>query len=138
MKKWTLTQAFAEFGVVRKNPRWSWSAVSDDGRTVVLTIWKDRLDFSSDPPTYDTLDWPPETWQSSHSNKERLAHLKIARDHCDGHFRVIITVAKDVNSRPRQVVECYPQKNLIMRLVALDEATGRFRAVGVAQQTSQA
>ncbi|PYB77275.1 MULTISPECIES: hypothetical protein [Rhizobium] len=136
MKKWTLTEAFAEFGVVRKNPRWSWSAVSADGKTVVLTIWEDRLDRSSDPPIYDTLDWPPETWQSSHSNKERLAHLKIARDNCDGLFRVVITVAKDVSSRPRKIVGCYPQKNLIMRLVALQESTGRFRAVGIAPNAS--
>lgn len=61
-------------------------------------------------------------------NGERLENLKWARDHCDGLFRVVITVAKDEKAHPREIAECYP-RDLLMRLVDLDEATGEFRAI---------
>jgi len=41
--KWTRADAFAYFGAQGKNPRWSWSARSADGKTVVLTMWQDEF-----------------------------------------------------------------------------------------------
>ena len=46
--------AFAHFGAKGKNVRWSWSAKSADGKTVVMTLWKDLIDYSSSPIAYDT------------------------------------------------------------------------------------
>jgi hypothetical protein len=44
MKSMSLTAAFAHFGTRPANPRWSWSAVSEDGGTVVLALWRDLFD----------------------------------------------------------------------------------------------
>jgi hypothetical protein len=33
----TLKDCFAHFGATARNPRWSWSAISRDGNTVVIT-----------------------------------------------------------------------------------------------------
>jgi hypothetical protein len=49
-----LAEAFAHFGAAGKNQRWSWSARSADGRTVVLTVWKDGLNYTRKPIVYDT------------------------------------------------------------------------------------
>lgn len=82
--------------------------------------------------TYDGYaDVPREgtaTWTELPGNRERLENLVWARDHCDGLFRVVITTAKDVNASPREIVDCYPQDKLIMRITGLDDQTGEFTA----------
>jgi hypothetical protein len=40
-RKWTRQEAFGSFGVKLRNYQWSWSARSEDGNTVVLTVWQD-------------------------------------------------------------------------------------------------
>ena len=39
-------KSFEAFGVKLKNPRADWSAVIDDGKTVVISIWRDELDYT--------------------------------------------------------------------------------------------
>jgi hypothetical protein len=129
-KEWTLTECFKELGATLKNPRTSWSAISDDRKTVILTMWKDQLDYTSRPIVYDVFnraDLP--NWTNSLGNRERIEHLRWAKENCDGWFRVIITVAKDVNAKTREIERCYPLKDWWMRLIELNEKTGEFRAV---------
>lgn len=127
-----LAEAFAHFGAAGKNQRWSWSARSADGRTVVLTVWKDGLNYTRKPVVYDTFDRPNlNEWKNLPGNRERLENLLWARDHCEGRFRVVITVAEDVNARPRKIVKCYPQDKLIMQITKINEQTGEFRAESV-------
>lgn len=57
-----------------------------------------------------------------------MDNLVWARDHCDGRFRVIVAKAKDVNSNPRSIEECFPREKLVMRLKRLDLETGNFIA----------
>lgn len=130
-KKGTLTEAFAHFGAVPKNPRWSWSARSADGETVVITLWKDRISGHkqgrieyNEGSHGDVV-----KWMSRPGNRERLDNLLWAQDHCGGLFRVIIAVAKDVTASPREIADCYPQSKLNMRILSLDEETGIFHAV---------
>jgi hypothetical protein len=130
--KWSLARAFAHFGVKGKNQRWSWSARSADGKTVALTLWKDRLDYTAKPIVYDTFRRANlHVWIDRPGNRERIENLIWARDHCDGLFRVVITVAKDVNAEPRKIEDCYPKDNWLMQIVKLDETTGQFRAAKI-------
>ena len=131
-KTWTKRSSFEYFGTVGTNPIWSWSARSDDGKTVVLILWKDMLDYSVDPITFNCFgDAALSGWKDKPGNKERAENLKWARDHCDGRFRVIIAVAKDPSASPREILECYPHDRLIMKLIDLDEETGEFIAHNV-------
>ena len=121
--------AFARFGVALHNERWSWSGKSSDGKTVVLQLWKDRLNYKTKPISYSDFKDPslPE-WRDRPGNKERIENLKWAKEHCDGRFHVVIGVAKDVNAHPRETLEAFAQPNLIMKITEFDEATGEFNA----------
>ena len=127
-----LAVAFRQAGVTAKNPRWSWSARSEDGNVVVMTLWKDFIDYKAKPISYGTFDRGNlSTWIEKPGNRERLENLKWARDHCDGRFRVIITTAKDVNADTREIEDAHYQARMIMKLVDLREETGEFRAVNI-------
>ena len=126
-----LGECFAYYGAVPRNPRWSWSARSPDGKTVVMTLWKDRLSSIGGLTVYDDRGIDTARWKDRPGNRERIENLVWARDRCDGYFRTIITVARDTTAQPRQIRECYLQKNLNMRLTDLDAVSGEFRAVHV-------
>jgi hypothetical protein len=131
-RKWRLAEAFSHFGAKGKNQRWSWSARSTDSKTVVITLWRDGLDNGAKPIVYDTFNRPDlYTWIDRPGNRERIDNLIWARDHCDGLFRVVITVAEDVKANPRRIADCYPKDELLMKITDLDENTGEFRAVNV-------
>ena len=128
-KKWRLAEAFEHFGATGKNQRWSWSARSADGKTIVITLWKDRLDYSGKPIVYDTFKRANlHVWIDRPGNRERIENLIWARDRCNGLFRVVITVAEDPNAEPRKIQDCYPKDDWLMQITALDEKTGQFRA----------
>jgi hypothetical protein len=127
-----LRDAFAHFGTRAHNPRWSWSARSDDKKTVVLTIWTDRLgNLKQRPLIYDNHGDNVWSWTKKPGNRERIDLLKWARDHCDGRFCVVFVVARDEHESPRRIKDRYPEPNLVMRLIDLDEDTGEFRAESV-------
>jgi len=133
-EKWTHAEAFAYFKAKGTNPRWSWSARSDDGKTVVLTLWQDefsRGDGNKQVSYHAKVREDAAEWIKRPGNRERLENLKWAKEHCDGLFRVVVGIAEDVSARPRAIKECFPHKNLIMRIVDLNEETGEFRAVSV-------
>jgi hypothetical protein len=127
-----LTEAFKRAGVAPKNQRWSWSARSADGKTVVLTLWKDMLDYSAKPITYSSVNREGSAaWATRPGNRERLEMLIWARDHCDGLFRVVITTAKDTEAETREIKDAHYQQRMIMKLIELNEQTGEFRAVNI-------
>jgi hypothetical protein len=128
-----LRDAFAHFGGARgRNSRWSWSAITADKKTVVVTIWTDRLgDLKQRPLIYDNYGDNVKAWTKKPGNRERIDYLKLARDHCDGRFRVVFVVARDEHESPRRIRDRYPEPNLVMRLTDLDEQTGEFRAESV-------
>jgi hypothetical protein len=128
-KKWTREACFEHFGASCKNPRWSWSARSADGKTVVMTMWEDEIKWEGPKATYQsrarvrTNRRPGET--------ERLEYLKWARDHCAGRVRVVRMTARDEKADPRSIATCYPDNDLIMRVTKLDEVNGSFLAESV-------
>ena len=132
-RKMTLRDAFAVFGAKARNPRWSWSARSPDGRTVVLTLWED--DFRPDG-TVDMFGQAEcRKWRGKPGNQERIENLIYARDHCDRRFRVVRLTPKQGMRPPRSTgatAQRYPDPTLVMELTELDPHTGEFRAKSVA------
>ena len=132
MKRFSKKSAFAYFGTKPTTVRQSWSALSEDERTVAVTIWKDQLKYKGREPFWDTFNLPENQsnnlWKDSFGNGERVKHLKHCRDKLDGLFRVVITVAVDVDANPREIFEVYPFENVWMKLQKLDEDTGECYA----------
>lgn len=125
-KMTTLTAAFGHFGATLRNPRWSWSAVSDDGKSVVVTIWDDEVgpdgsvDFFGHPRR--------DRWQHQIGNRFRKEDLIYAREKCGGLFRVVRIEAVDPTAKPRAIKNRRADPDAIMKLIKLDERTGEFSA----------
>jgi hypothetical protein len=126
-RKWTRRECFEHFGASCKNPQWSWSAKSADGRVVVMCMWQDEIKREGDRMVYQSLT-PRRGEQNRPGAKERLDNLKWAREHCDGLARVVVMRANDTKADPRSIAECFPHDKLVMRITHIDEATGEFRA----------
>lgn len=126
-----LSDCFRHFGAKGRNARWSWSARSEDGRVVVITLWKDRVSVVDGNVIYNDVDVDTSAWVHRPGNRERLENLCWARDNCDGFFRAVVVVAENIKAQPRRIVQCYPQPNWNMRILDLNEGTGGFRAVHI-------
>ncbi len=123
-----IVAAYAQYGAELKNPQWSWSAIAPDGE-VILTLWQDEFDYSAKPPCYDLFESPTlSLWSGRQGNKDRIEHLKHARDHREGRFRVVVAKALDPAADPRKIGEAFARPNMLMSLDALDERTGEFKA----------
>ena len=131
-KQWTHTEAFAHFGAKGANQRWSWSARSPDGKTVVITLWQHQLKVENKKAIYRAEKRESvENWENRNGNQERLENLKWAMKNCDGLFHVVIAIAEDVNAHPHRIKECFPKPNMMMRIIELNEETGEFQAESV-------
>jgi hypothetical protein len=128
-RRWTLKASFAHFGGAKAtNPRWSWSAKSPRGKTVVVTIWRHDLDPDGEQ------EFPrskiPNRERKKPGFSDRKRNLIWADDHCRGQFRVVINV-KQKKEKGTGIAYCFPCKKLVMHIKQLDDDTGEFRAVGV-------
>jgi hypothetical protein len=65
-------------------------------------------------------------WQSRPGHNELIRNLAWARDHCDGEVRIIVAIPKDKQASPRSIRECFPRKDIRMRVKNLDELSGDF------------
>ena len=134
MKNFNKKSSFKHFNTFQANERWSWSAISEDKKVVVITLWKDQIKFDDNrKPVWNTFDLPEtqknDLWKQKKGNMERIKHLKYSFENLGGLFRVIITVAKDIHSFPREIKNCYPWEGIWMRLIELNEETGECRAI---------
>jgi len=127
--RWTRQACFEHFGADCKNPRWSWSARSADGSTVVITMWEDEITEDGTTVVYQSRRRP--RMRKRPGETERLENLIWARNHCGGLFRVVRMTAQDVRANPRSIASCYPDDGLVMRITELNEARGTFRAESV-------
>ena len=124
-KRWSLTSAFESFGATPVNARWSWSARSPDGKTVVVTLWQDQVGRRDGRLTYESRG--ESQWKNRPGSRERIENLAWARDQCGGRFNVVIVKAVDPKAEPRSIQECFPSK-LVMRLTHLDVTGGAWAA----------
>jgi hypothetical protein len=128
-QNWTLKSAFAYFGAKATNPRWSWSARSEDGKTVVVTLWDDNIEPDGSVDLFAHKRLP--LWEKTRGNKDRIKNLSHAEDQCDGLFRVVRVSARDESAYPRSIAKRWPDPALVMKITDLDRTTGEFRAVSV-------
>lgn len=123
--KWTRTQAFLFFNTEPRNPYWSLSARSADGKTVAVTLWKDEITGSAGRMVYERRSLGG--WYQGNGSRSFFKDLNWALANCGGIVRVIVAV-RDRSASPRvRMSECYPQKNLFMRVTHIDPITGAFR-----------
>jgi hypothetical protein len=109
-----------------ENTRWSWSGVSEDGQTVVLVLWKDRVDWRAGSYADDQeLD---ADWRRRPGHTARVRHLKHCVEQLGGKFRSIIARAEDVNASPRKIAASFPQEKAVWQIDTFDERTGAFTA----------
>lgn len=125
-KKYTQAECYAFYGVVPRNPRWSWSGRSPDGTAVAVTLWQDGFEDKGTVYRSSEDDVPGE-WKSKPGFTELIENLAHARDANDGIVHVILAAAKDTKARPRSIDRSFPQPKLKMRVVELDENEGTFR-----------
>ena len=131
MSKLSLSAAFAAYGAKAKNPRWSWSARSPDGKTVVLALWQEG--FSGKPMRYDGRAQDPTKapWQATPGNRERIENLIWANDHCEGRFRIVFLKRDKRFDHPWRIEEPFVSENLWMKIMYLDRETGDFTAEAI-------
>jgi hypothetical protein len=125
-RKLTHKECFDFFGTVPKNPRWSWSGRSPDGKVVAVTFWQDQ--FEEGGRVYRGRRRPDEKAMNKPGRTELLENLKWAHENCNGVLRIIIAIPKDPKAEPRSILECFPHKTLRMRLTHFDEAAGLYVA----------
>jgi hypothetical protein len=131
-KKWTKTESFAYFKAKCGNTRWSWSGCSEDGKTVVITLWQDRLKARPGGGLiYDDRNWPLGRSADRPGNAERKVNLQHALERCDGRFRVVVAKAQDVAASPRTIADCFPHEKLWMQISEFNQDTGEFVAISV-------
>ena len=127
----TLADCFTYFGAVCSSRRFSKSAITRDGQTVVVAIWEDEVQRDGDRVVYESRYRPKLKGKLRGVESEWVANLKWARDRCGGLIRVVILMAEDVTAEPRRIKYCYPDDSLVMRITELDARTGSFRAESV-------
>jgi hypothetical protein len=127
----SLTGCFTHFGAVCANRRFSTSAITQDGQTVVIAIWEDEVQRDGDRVTYQSHYKRVLKGKSRGAESELMANLKWAQDHCGGLIRIVILTAEDVAAEPRKIMYCYADDSLVMRITDLDCRTRTFRAESV-------
>jgi hypothetical protein len=127
----SLGECFTHFGAVCASRRFSRSAITQDGETVVVTMWEDELRREGDRVIYEPRYRPTLKGKSRAVDSELVANVKWALDHCDGYVRVVILTAEDVRANPREIRYCYPDDSLVMRIMEFDARTRTFRAESV-------
>ena len=122
--KWTRAQSFHALGTIPRNPQRSWSARSIDKKTVAISLWRDQLQGQAGRMTCSKIDWGD--WHQGYESRIFFEDLQWAVDHCSGIVRVVVAV-RDPKVLPQvRMAECYPCRNLYLRVVHFDPVTGSF------------
>src|SRR5258708_15692292 len=103
---WTRAGAFAQVGVRLRNNQWSWSGRSEDGQTVAITVWTDKVKREDDSFVYRQIAYT-EAERGRPGFRELIENLRWARDHCGGFVKIVMTTAEDDKANPRAGERCY-------------------------------
>jgi hypothetical protein len=128
--RWTRTACFRFYNTDPRNPNWSWSAVSAEGKTVVLTLWLDEFKGRAGHMVYARQGLGD--WHEGNGSRFFFEDMAWAVANCDGIVRVIVAVRDKRQTGRAKTKECYPRKDLIMRIVHFDPKAGAFRLEQVA------
>jgi hypothetical protein len=99
-------EAFAKFGVTQKNERWSWSGISRDGGTLVLTLWSDQYIYDKELKVnkWSNFGCDNERWVADTGNSQRIKDISYCLENLDGKFRAI-RVVPDFAKLPDRVID---------------------------------
>lgn len=132
----SLAKCFDFYNAKPRNTRWSWSAKSEDGKTVVLALWKDLFVGDDNEVVYDCFNEPTISyWQHQPGNAERIYNIQHAINSCDGQIRIVALFAVDPTAVPRKIKNAVVWGDLTMRITKFCPETGEFRAEA-AQKTN--
>jgi hypothetical protein len=129
------TQAFEAYGAKLRNVRWSYAALTPDGELVVQ-LWSDKL--KGDRGHWRYNDWGNEKLAPGNPGTRRRGNLErtafFTQIGIGGLFRVVIgfPTKSPSDGKTRGTKAAEAANDVVMRLVDLDEATGRFIAEQVA------
>src|SRR5690242_9943431 len=108
----SLSQSFARFGATPLG-RQSWSALSADRKTVVVTMWNDLIEKADLSYVYDTFTHADrQKWIKSPGNLERRNALRWAMRNCGGNVRAVVIVAEYPKVYPRSVLYSQPDERV--------------------------
>lgn len=99
-KNWSKSEAFASFGAKGINPRWSWSARDEDGKTVVLTLWGNMIVKMANPSTTIA---PPSAIVREKIPKEAYRNALKRIIDCHSNFKSMLTVPIMERTLPRNI-----------------------------------
>jgi hypothetical protein len=121
----TLTAAYAALGATLTNtPYRTWSHMSDDGQTAIVTLWRHH-----ETPDGMTVDVPAPDHPEGAANQSRIEVLRNALAHRGGRFRAIhLTENPDSPTRKGRIRTAEPDVHRWWRVTWLDQTTGAFHA----------
>ena len=90
MKPMSMTGVFAHPEIKPVNPRWCSSAVSEDGGTLELPLWRELFDYPAKPPAFVHIAPNCKNWSDHPCNRDRVWYIKHGGGQRDVHFRWII------------------------------------------------
>ena len=128
---WTLSTCFEHLGAIRSRRHFRGSAISNDGKTVVVAMWEDELDHQDRQVTYQSRFGPALKGRSKKVSSQWIAHLRWAIAHCNGLVRVVVLTPEDTQADPRVIHSCRPDDGLIMQITHFNSKTGFFQARAV-------
>src|SRR5271163_4274164 len=73
---WTLSTCFEHFGAARSRRHFRGSAISNDGKIVVVAMWEDELDHQDRQVTYQSRFGPALKGRSKKVSSQWIAHLR--------------------------------------------------------------
>ncbi len=114
------TEAFKYFGTEPTNIQWSWSARSEETKTVVVTVWdhefrtlRGRYSFEGSPD------------MEKLGAQELSRNLQWALTHCGRRVHIIRAFARDRRAKELKIDYCIPA-SFTMRIAHHDLDTGKF------------
>lgn len=128
-----IVSEFRKLGVTPKNQMWSWSGISADGNTAVITVWAHELKYKDGKPIISTYvkDLGSDRFIGSHGNNERIQVVKYALENLDGLVRVIVCQAKEgpngIDVEHPKISRAH-QTKWLMKIESFNETTGEYRA----------
>lgn len=121
--------AFRALGAKPTNVYTSLSAISADGKTVVVTLWQRDFRGRGGEMIYELRNLGG--WFKGPGVNDLFKHLAWAVANCGGIVRVIVVVSER-NSSGRERTTCFARQDLVMRVTHLDPETGSFTLAQVA------
>ena len=139
----TKADCFKYFGIVAKNPVWSWAGLNEsgdnrkdkgEGAVAALTLWTDQVVWSKEKRcnVWSIYNKKNEIWIDSNGNNERIEIIKFCIKNLNSEFRPIFVVPKKLGvfDETRDIERQYIKKEQDMwfKITCFNEATGECEA----------